>query len=146
MALATQGPGGDQGARLCRKLAAEDRKLPLPGEDDETANRQYTKEFALAEDRIRGQAHGLEYAEYFHYIGPGMEAIPPQPDLEDYIRKHSVALGARRSRRFSRRHEGARFATGAKISGGRRVTIFSPIRRERVGGNGEQPDGFPRVL
>jgi hypothetical protein len=86
MALVTQGPAGDTGARLRKQLAAQGRKLPLLGEDDETANRQYTKEFALAEDRVRGQAHGLEYAEYFHYIGP-------QPsELEDYIQKHSVAL------------------------------------------------------
>ena len=86
MGLVTQGPGGNNGARLRRQLAAQGRKLPLLGEDDETANRQYTKKFALEYDRIRGQAHGLEYAEYFHYIGP-------QPsELEDYIRKHSVAL------------------------------------------------------
>jgi len=86
MANVTQGPAGNTGAQLRRKLAAEGRKLPLLGEDDETANRQYTKEFALAYDRIRGQAHGLEYAEYFHYIPPD------ESDVEDYIRKHAVAL------------------------------------------------------
>jgi LmbE family N-acetylglucosaminyl deacetylase len=86
MANVTQGPAGETGARLRKKLAAQGRKLPLLGDDDETANRQYTKEFALAYDRLRGQAHGLEYAEYFHYIPPD------ESDLDDYIRKHSVAL------------------------------------------------------
>ena len=86
MANITQGPGGDNGARLRGKLAAEGRKLPLLGKDDETANRQYTKEFALARDHLRGQAHGLEYAEYFHYIGPD------ESDVEDYVRKHAVAV------------------------------------------------------
>jgi hypothetical protein len=86
MANVTQGPAGDTGARLRKRLAAQGRKLPLLGDDDETANRQYTKEFALAYDRLRGQAHGLEYAEYFHYIPPD------ESDLDDYIRKHSVAL------------------------------------------------------
>ena len=86
MANVTQGPAGDTGARLRRKLAAEGRKLPLLGDNDETANRQYTKEFALTYDRIRGQAHGLEYAEYFHYIPPD------ESDVEDYVRKHAVAV------------------------------------------------------
>jgi hypothetical protein len=86
MANITQGPAGENGARLRRKLAAEGRKLPLLGEDDETANRQYTKEFALEYDRIRGQAHGLEYAEYFHYIPPD------ESDIEEYVRRHAVAV------------------------------------------------------
>ncbi len=85
MALVTQGPGGDNGARLRRKLASEGRELPLLGDTDETANREYTKTFALEYDRIRGQAHGLEYAEYFHYIPPD------ESDVPDYVRKHEVA-------------------------------------------------------
>lgn len=86
LANVTQGPAGDTGAQLRKRLAAHGRKLPQLGNDDETANRQYTREFALAYDRIRGQAHGLEYAEYFHYIPPD------ESDVEDYIRKNSVPL------------------------------------------------------
>lgn len=86
MANVTQGPAGDIGARLRHKLAAQGRRLPLLGDDDATANRQYAKEFALAYDRIRGHAYGLEYAEYFHYIPPD------ESNLDDYIRRHSVAL------------------------------------------------------
>jgi LmbE family N-acetylglucosaminyl deacetylase len=84
MANVTQGPAGSLGAKLRRDLAAKGRKLPLLGDDDETANRQYTKQFALARDRTRGQAHGLEYAEYFHYIPPD------ESDVQEYVDKHSV--------------------------------------------------------
>jgi LmbE family N-acetylglucosaminyl deacetylase len=86
MANVTQGPAGSQGANLRRALAAKGRKLALLGDDDETANRQYTKTFALARDRIRGEAHGLEYAEYFHYIPPD------ESDVDEYVAKHSVPL------------------------------------------------------
>ncbi len=86
MANVTQGPSGDTGARLRRKLAAEGKRLPLLGNDDDTANRQYTKYFALARDRARGPAHGLEWAEYYHYIGPD-ESVE-----DDYIRKNAVPL------------------------------------------------------
>jgi LmbE family N-acetylglucosaminyl deacetylase len=82
----TQGPAGNTGAALRQRLAREGKRLPLLGDDDDTANRQYTKYFALSRDRARGQAHGLEYAEYFHYIGPD-----DSPE-NDYIRKHAVPL------------------------------------------------------
>ena len=86
LANITQGPAGDNGARLRRKLQAEGKRLPLLGEDDVTANRQYTKHFALARDRSRGEAHGIGYAEYFHYIGPD------ESDVESYVRQNAVPL------------------------------------------------------
>jgi LmbE family N-acetylglucosaminyl deacetylase len=86
VANVTQGPAGNVGANLRRSLAAKGRKLPLLGDNDETANRQYTKTFALDRDRIRGQAHSLEYAEYFHYIPPDESAV------EEYVAKNSVPL------------------------------------------------------
>jgi LmbE family N-acetylglucosaminyl deacetylase len=86
LANVTQGPAGNHGAALRKRLAEKKLKLPLLGDDDETANRQYTKEFALVRDRTRGRAHGLEYAEYFHYIPPD------QSDVESYISKNAVPL------------------------------------------------------
>lgn len=86
VANVTQGPAGNMGAELRKTLAAKGRKLALLGNDDDTANRAYTKQFALARDRTRGQAHGLEYAEYFHYIGPD------ESDVDDYVAKNSVPL------------------------------------------------------
>jgi len=86
MANVTQGPAGSQGAKLRRALAAKGRKLPILGDNDDTANRAYTKQFSLARDRQRAQPHGLEYAEYFHYIPPD------ESDVEDYVEKHSVPI------------------------------------------------------
>lgn len=87
LANITQGPAGESGARLRRRLAGQGKRLPLLGTDDESANRQYTKHFALARDRARGRQHGLEYAEYFHYIGPD------EPDMESsYVERNAVPL------------------------------------------------------
>jgi LmbE family N-acetylglucosaminyl deacetylase len=86
MANVTQGPAGNIGAELRQSLAKKGKRLPLLGNDDDSANRQYTKHFALGRDRARGQAHGLEFAEYFHYIGPD------ESDVEAYVERHSVPL------------------------------------------------------
>ena len=86
IANVTQGPAGDLGARLRRRLAAQGRRLPLLGADDDTANREYTKQFALARDRSRGQAYGLQYAEYFHYISTD------QSEVDAYVEKNAVPL------------------------------------------------------
>jgi LmbE family N-acetylglucosaminyl deacetylase len=86
LANVTQGPAGQNGARLRRQLAAEGRRLPLLGGDDETANREFARRFALSRDRERGKAHGLEYAEYFHYIGRD------QSEVDDYVRQNAVPL------------------------------------------------------
>jgi LmbE family N-acetylglucosaminyl deacetylase len=86
MANVTQGPAGNLGAQLRRRLADQGKRLPLLGSDDDSANRQYTKHFALGRDRARGQSHGLEYAEYFHYIGPD------ESDVDAYVQKYSVPL------------------------------------------------------
>ena len=87
LANVTQGPAGATGAKLRRRLAEQGRRLPILGNDDDTANREYTKHFALSRDRGRGQAHGLEYAEYFHYVGPDESDV----DAE-YIKRNSVPL------------------------------------------------------
>jgi LmbE family N-acetylglucosaminyl deacetylase len=86
LANVTQGPAGNTGARLRRRLAEQGKRLPLLGNDDDMANRNYTKHFALARDRARGQAHGLDYAEYFHYIGPD------ESDVEAYVQNNAIPL------------------------------------------------------
>ncbi len=67
-----KGPAGHHGAKLRAELAKKNLKLPLLGDDDLTADRAYIKEFVLARDRELGQKYGVEYAEAYHYIGPGM--------------------------------------------------------------------------
>jgi LmbE family N-acetylglucosaminyl deacetylase len=79
-----QGPAGESGARLRRRLAEQGLKLPLLGDDDDTANRAFIREFVLRFNRTLGQEHGLAYAEPYFYIGP-------EPDIvEAYVRQHAV--------------------------------------------------------
>ena len=70
-----QGPAGENGARLRASLAGEGRKLPILGDDDATANREYVKQLVLRNNRELGRRYGLEYAEQFHYIGPPEDVI-----------------------------------------------------------------------
>ena len=90
----TQGPGGNHGANLRKTLDKKGRKLSLLGDDDETANFNYVKEFVLdidseymrgiPSDKKTGEKFGLEWAEQFHYIGPSKSAI------DDYIQNNAV--------------------------------------------------------
>jgi LmbE family N-acetylglucosaminyl deacetylase len=92
----TQGPAGENGARLRARLASENKRLPMLGDDDETANRQYIKHIVLDHDSMRlrgvpsdrelGRRFGLEWAEAFHYIGPAANT------LDQYIADNAVAL------------------------------------------------------
>ena len=79
-----KGPGGHHGSKLRAELAREGKKLPLLGDDDRTADRNYIREFVLAGDRALGRKYGVEYAEAFHYIGPG------QSRIDDYVKQHAV--------------------------------------------------------
>jgi LmbE family N-acetylglucosaminyl deacetylase len=81
-----QGPAGNNGARLRERLALERKRLPMLGTDDETANYQYVKEFLLQDEKALGKTYGLQYAEAFHYIGPGTEYAV----LDEYIRQNAV--------------------------------------------------------
>ena len=96
LANKTQGPCGENGARLRAKLAEQKKKLPLLGDDDDTANRAYIKNVVLdfdspaqrgiLSDRELGRTYGVEWAEAFHYIGPR------ESQLERYIAEHGVKL------------------------------------------------------
>jgi LmbE family N-acetylglucosaminyl deacetylase len=80
----TQGPAGDNGARLRHSLAAQGKKLPILGDDDETANFEYVKQIMLNRDHELGRKYGLEYAEAFHYIGPEEDAVGK------YVKEHAT--------------------------------------------------------
>ena len=82
----TQGPAGENGAKLRARLKKEGYRLPILGDNDETASRQYIKHIVLREDAELGKKYGVDYAEPFHYIGP------PQSMLDEYIRKNRVPL------------------------------------------------------
>jgi LmbE family N-acetylglucosaminyl deacetylase len=78
-----QGPAGETGARLRASLAQKGRTLPLLGNDDRAANRNYIREFVLRPNRELGRKYGLEYAEAFHYIGP------PANEVDDYVKQNA---------------------------------------------------------
>ncbi len=82
-----QGPAGNHGSRLRAELARRGQRLPLLGDDDVSADRNYIREFILARRRALGRSHGLEYAEAFHYIG---SATPSAVD--EYVRQNAVPI------------------------------------------------------
>jgi LmbE family N-acetylglucosaminyl deacetylase len=92
--IKSQGPGGDAGSQLMKSLAAQGKKLPILGNDDETANANYIKNFVLdmdsqnkrgvPSDREIGKKYGVEWAEQFHYFG-GQDSVIP-----GYIEKNVV--------------------------------------------------------
>jgi hypothetical protein len=96
LANVTRGPAGSNGARLRQWLIQLDRKLPILGDDDETANRQYAKHFALRRDHEQGKNHGLYYAESFRYNGPETSIVG------DYIEKNAVSLATREPKAFGK--------------------------------------------
>lgn len=85
----TQGPAGDAGARLRARLASQNLRLPILGDDDETANMQYVRHFLLKDDEELGRPYGLRYAEAFHYVD---QRTPGSSALSEYIQKNAVPL------------------------------------------------------
>lgn len=83
-----KGPAGNHGSRLRAELAKRGQKLPLLGDDDVSADRNYIKEFILTRHRALGQKYGVAYAEAFHHIGGGSRGSA----VEEYIKKNAVPL------------------------------------------------------
>ena len=87
--ITTQGPGGDAGVRLKKRLEKEGKYLPILGDNDTSANRNYIKHIVLdldsqalrgvPSDKDIGKMYDCEWAERFHYIGP------KEGKLEAYI-------------------------------------------------------------
>ena len=86
LANKAQGPAGQNGARLRGSLAQRGLRLPLLGADDNTANREFIKQFVLARDRETGQRYGLEWAEPYHYIGPEPNTV------DEYVARNAVRI------------------------------------------------------
>src|SRR5438105_1384236 len=86
LANKAQGPAGETGARLRARLASEGKRLPMLGDNDATANREYVKQVVLKKDRQLGAKYGLQYAEAYHYIGPPTAS----EELEELIRTNAV--------------------------------------------------------
>jgi len=87
-----KGPAGHLGSRLRTELANRNQRLPLLGDDDLTADRNYIKEFALTHSRELGRQYGVEYAEVFHYVPPGASGADRNPRVDRYIKEHAVPI------------------------------------------------------
>ena len=85
-----KGPGGHSGSRLRAELAKRNQRLPLLGDDDVTADRNYIKEFSLTRSRELGRQYGVEYAEAFHYIAEGAAGADRDPRIDSYVKNHAV--------------------------------------------------------
>jgi LmbE family N-acetylglucosaminyl deacetylase len=81
-----QGPAGQHGAQLRRRLAGQGLRLALLGDDDATANREYTRQFVLDRDAEIGKRFGLTYAEAYHHIAPEPAKV------EDFVSKNAVKI------------------------------------------------------
>jgi LmbE family N-acetylglucosaminyl deacetylase len=80
-----KGPAGQHGSQLRTELARKGKRLPLLGDDDLAADRNYIKEVILDRDRELGRKYGVAYAEAFHYIGP-----PSASRVDAFIERHAV--------------------------------------------------------
>jgi len=85
-----KGPGGHLGSRLRAELAKRNQRLPLLGDDDLSADRNYIREFVMAQSRELGRQYGVEYAEAFHYIAPGASGADRDPRIDTYVKEHAV--------------------------------------------------------
>lgn len=95
LANVTQGPSGENGSLLRKRLEREGKYLPLLGNTDEEANRNYIKHFVLdmdskhlrgvPSDKEIGKPYNLEWAEAFHYIGPEPSVMTKY--IEEHARK-----------------------------------------------------------
>jgi len=84
MANKGKGPAGTAGSRLRQELLRQGKKLPLLGDNDDTANFQYVKFFLMEDSRLFGRQFGCEYVEAFRYIAP-------EPNYLDNIRRYAAA-------------------------------------------------------
>lgn len=80
------------GLRCRRPACGPERRrgerLPLLGDDDLTADRNYIREFLLARCAAPGRSHGVGYAEAYHHIGGDAS----RSAVEEYIKKNAIPI------------------------------------------------------
>lgn len=81
--------GGNLGSRLRSRLAREGKRLPLLGDDDTTADREYIRHFLLDADREYAKPHNLQYAERFYYVD---HRPPSRSKVDEYVAKYAVRI------------------------------------------------------
>ena len=81
--------GGNRGSLLRAKLAGEGKRLPLLGDSDATADREYARQFLLDENREYGKPYKVGYAERFWYID---ERRHGKSRVDEYVEKNAVRI------------------------------------------------------
>jgi LmbE family N-acetylglucosaminyl deacetylase len=81
---------GNSGSKLRAKLAKEGKRLPILGDDDRTADREYIRHFLINEDKNLGGKYGLWYAEAFYYTDQRISK--GQSDLDKYVEENAVPI------------------------------------------------------
>jgi hypothetical protein len=81
--------GGNLGSQLRTRLTREGKRLPLLGNDDRTADREYIRHFLLDDNRDFARPHNLQYAERFYYVD---ERRPVHSKVDEYVAKNAVRI------------------------------------------------------
>ena len=81
--------GGNLGSLLRARLASEGKRLPLLGNDDRTADREYIRQFLLDDEREYAKAHKLAFAERFYYVDQRQVA---KSKVDEYVERNAVPL------------------------------------------------------
>jgi len=81
--------GGNRGSLLRARLAGEGKRLPLLGDSDTTADREYVRQFLLDDSREYGKPHNLAFAERFWYID---ERQRGKSKVDEYVEKNTVRI------------------------------------------------------
>lgn len=79
--------GGNLGSQLRARLAQQGKRLPLLGNDDRTADREYIRHFLLDDAREFAKPHNLQYAERFYYVDDRRAA---RTKVDEYVAKNAV--------------------------------------------------------
>jgi LmbE family N-acetylglucosaminyl deacetylase len=82
--------GGGKGSRLRAALAREGKRLPILGDSDESAEREYVRHFMMAEDKVLGERYGVKYAEAFYYVD--QRTSEGQAEVDKYIKENAIPL------------------------------------------------------
>jgi len=81
---------GGHGSRLRAALAREGKRLPVLGNSDESADREYIRNFMMKEQRTLGEQYGVEFAEAFYYVDH--RTSDEQAEIDRYVRENAVSL------------------------------------------------------
>jgi LmbE family N-acetylglucosaminyl deacetylase len=81
--------GGNLGSQLRARLSKEGKRLPLLGNNDRTADREYVRHFLLDDYHDFAKLHNLQYAERFYHI----EDHPAtRTKVDEYVAKNAVRI------------------------------------------------------